>query len=225
MKTKQANSEKWWQRGNILATILLMAISAAISFYLGQKSHKSVEDTNKISREQLEVTRMGVASSLINMLASDNPQQRLIAYTIAERIAPELIPIIAEASARYDDSKTVREAASQALKRVSIHGSPEVKQQAAAELNQLSVLDELREKRLLKNLKDAQGYLTGGSRDGSEKALLVYEKVMGQISSKSAALLDQNTLQKARQATKSGHFDQAVQHYQSLFADYLNANS
>ena len=79
------------------------------------------------------------------------------------------------------------------------------------------------ESELLQKLTDARGYLEGGSPNGSEEAVRLYQEVLKQLSPGVLQQLNQELLELLDTANKdaqAGYSDNAARRYRALFGAY-----
>jgi hypothetical protein len=98
---------------------------------------------------------------------------------------------------------------------------PEIRRGSLYQRQQDGVpMDEQVESGLLQKLNDARGYLEGGSPNGSEEALRLYQAVLGQLSPGALQQLNQELLDAANNDAQAGYIDQAARKYRALFGAY-----
>jgi hypothetical protein len=209
-----------WDILKISAEIALPIVALVFTYFYQAKQQRVSEANLQLAQANRELARAQVEGSLLPYLSSNDPKQREIALSLARVLDEKFGADAAAILALNDPSAEVRIKAGSALRTLSRSGPDDVRKAAQAGLEQIDVMNELRAKGLLDKLRDAEGYLAGGSTSGKEAALTLYREVFAQLSAGARGKLDQKLLADAERDYREGNVGNALSEYRALFADY-----
>lgn len=224
-------NKDWWERFKIIAEVSIAIIALAFTISFGVIQWQNIEVTKELAISNLQIAKAQeknsvnrIKSALLPSLSSENPKQRAMALYLANVVDEPFATEISGILARNDPNKNVRQSARLTLDILSQSKHREIKQNAEKNIKQYDIVNELREKGFLKELKDAQGYLASGNFQDKDKALEIYHGIVKKLPPDIKNKLNQELLAHAEVAYKKGHRDDAVRIYSSLFADFSQAS-
>lgn len=226
-ESEKTRSKDIWDKFQIIVQVFIAVIALSFTVLFGVKQQKNTEATTQLAASNLELAKAQkkiseeqLKSALLPSLCSENPKQRAMAMYLAEALDESFATVVAGTLALNDPNQNVRRSARLTLGSLSKSKQEGIKQQAQDVINQYDIVNELRNKGLLKKLSDAQGYLEGGNIQDKEKALQIYREVVKQLAPSLRSKMDQKLLDDAEMSYKEGHNDDAIRNYRALFAGY-----
>lgn len=207
MPSESNNRQKdMWDKFQIVAQAVTAAAASAIAILLGLDQQKSADATLQLARSNFELAKIQVQVSLLPSLLSEDAKQRTMGLSLAKRLDEKFANDVARDLARSDEDEGVRE-------------------EARVISESYDIVNELRALGLLKKLQEARGYVEGGSPNGNEEALNLYDEVLKQLSESALKKLDRALLMDAQEDQKGGYKEHAARKYRTLFQDYEGVES
>ena len=175
----------------------------------------------ELTASNIELAKSKLKVSLIPLLTSSDSDQKAIALMLAKELDEEFATKVGRVLAKIDPDENVRGAARNTLESLTLSSNENISELASQGISQVEIMNELRTKGLLQDLKDAQNFIDGGGPDRYERALDIYQSVIDSLSKDAVDKLNQQLLTRAKENFLRGDKDLAAETYRQLFAEYL----
>jgi hypothetical protein len=198
-------------------------IAVLILIFTHVYNRRNLENANanlQLAKSNSELAQTQIKVSLVPYLSSQNPAQRMMALHLSEALDRCFALDMGSVQSLYDSDSTVRGNAQLMLFGFSKREPDSLKRRANESMQKVSVMNELRFKKLLPALESARAYSAGGNASGREKSVELYREITGMLSIGARKSLDANLLSRAEKAYDEGQFDNAVQYYEALYSEY-----
>lgn len=197
-----------WDKLKITSEVIIALTALSFTIIFGVKEVNNKEATLKLAQSNLELAKAERMTALIQYLFSQDIKQRDFAWDILFLVDPLF-------TEKFTNSKMAGSSSDSSEKK------EEKKEIVEKDKNgKYNLINKLNAPLFLKKIKDANGYIKGGSPNGYEEALKLYHEIISQLSQDDLKNFDQNLLNKAQKDEKEKHIENAVHYYRALFQEY-----
>jgi hypothetical protein len=202
-----------------LGTLAVAAAGVVSSNWIGRLNH----ETNQRKLHQADVAKC-FDPKFLDQLVDPNPKRRQLALILLNGcgLEKEYVADVARAVAIHDASPGVRSNAASTLKTFANDNEPALREASRQGLADYGLAAELRDKGLLRDLKNAADCAETHSPDGQEKALRFYLGVLSRLSPAGTSALGAHALAHARDAANHGYIGRADGEFAAIFRPYTN---
>ncbi len=145
--------------------VILPAVGLLFTIVFGFSEKYNRDATLKLTASNIELAKSKVKVSLIPLLTSSDSDQKAIALMLAKELDKEFAAKVGRVLAKADPDENVRGVARNTLESLSSSSNENISELALQGISQAEIVNELRTKNLLQDLKDAQNYIDGGGPD------------------------------------------------------------